>query len=103
MKLILKSILLFTLVSSVYTACDTEGLHDMNINPQAVNQIDLHYLFSAAQLGIASNGSSGDNRYTDWRTNIGLGSTAIQHLATNTGISATGMYYRHNEETSAAP
>ena len=88
---------------SLVTGCDTEELHELNINPQAVSEIDLHYLFSAAQLSMASNGASGDNRYTDWRTNIGLASTAIQHLATTGFISSAGMYYRHNEETAAAP
>ena len=67
-KLILSAALGFFIV----TGCDTEELQDLNINPQAVTEIDLHYLFSAAQLSMASNGASGDNRYTDWRTNIGF-------------------------------
>lgn len=83
--------------------CNTDELQDLNINPQAVNQIDLNYLFSAAELSLASNGASGDNRYTDWRTNIGLASTAIQQLAATGGIAATGNFYRHNEETVSAP
>lgn len=84
-------------------ACDTAELQDLNINPQAVSEIDLHYLFSAAQLSMASNGASGDNRYIDWRTNIGLAAGAIQQLATTGSISAVGTYYTHNEETAAAP
>ena len=104
MKTTYKSIILSTLmIFCVVAGCDTDNLHELNINPQAVNEIDLHFLFSAAQLGIASNGTSGDNRYTDWRTNIGMGSTAIQQLATTEGISNAGMYYQHNEETAAAP
>ncbi|WPP53270.1 SusD/RagB family nutrient-binding outer membrane lipoprotein [Catalinimonas niigatensis] len=83
--------------------CNTDELQDLNINPQAVNQIDLNYLFTSAELSIASQGASGDNRYTDWRTNIGLASTAIQQLAATGGIAAAGNFYRHNEETSAAP
>lgn len=90
---------LFFLVGS----CDTDELHELNVNPQALVQIDLHYLFSEAELSMASNGASGDNRYIDWRTNIGLASTAIQHLATTGSISSAGMYYTHNEETAAAP
>jgi len=85
------------------TGCDTEELHDLNINPQAVTEIDLHYMFTAAELSMASNGASGDNRYIDWRTNIGLAAGAIQQLATTGGISSNGMYYTHNEETAAAP
>ena len=83
--------------------CDTQELQDLNINPQAVDEIDLNYLFTAAELSIASNGGSGDNRYIDWRTNIGLASTAIQQLATPSGISSAGNFYQHNEETSATP
>ena len=100
----INKILLCSLVTVFMVAgCDTEELHDLNINPQAVNEIDLNYLFTAAELGIASNGSTSDNRYIDWRTNIGLASTAIQQLATPGSISAAGNFYRHNEETSAAP
>lgn len=98
-KLILSGVLGFFVV----TSCDTDELHDLNINPQAVSEIDLHYLFSAAELSMASNGASGDNRYIDWRTNIGLAGGAIQQLATTGGISASGMYYTHNEETASAP
>ncbi|MEO5603954.1 MAG: SusD/RagB family nutrient-binding outer membrane lipoprotein [Cyclobacteriaceae bacterium] len=103
MKHILKTTLCSLVVMTFVVSCDTEELHELNINPQAVNQIDLNFLFSAAELGIASNGTSGDNRYTDWRTNIGMASTAIQQLATPGGISATGNFYRDNAETSSAP
>lgn len=98
-KIFLSTLMLITIVSG----CDTDELHELNINPQAVNEIDLNFLFSAAELGIASNGTSGDNRYTDWRTNIGMASTAIQQLATPGGISAVGNFYRDNAETSSAP
>src|SRR5690348_5889471 len=99
MKRTYKSIIFSALmVFCVVASCDTDELHNLNINPQAVGEIDLHFLFSAAELGIASQGTAGDNRYTDWRTNIGLASTAIQQLATTGDISSAGMYYRHNEE-----
>ncbi len=103
MKDILKLIVCSLIVMILVARCDTDELHDLNINPQSVNQINLNFLFSAAELGIASNGTSGDNRYTDWRTNIGMASTAIQQLATTGSISATGNFYRDNAETSAAP
>jgi hypothetical protein len=83
--------------------CDTEELHNLNVNPQAVLQMDLNYLFTAAELGIASNGSSGDNRFTDWRTNIGMASYAIQHLANAGGGIAPGDRYTEDFETSSAP
>ena len=98
-KLILSALAFVLLVPG----CDTDELHDLNINPQAVTEIDMNFLFTMAELGIASNGSSGDNRYTDWRTNIGMASTAMQHLATTGGISAAGNFYTDNAEMSAAP
>jgi hypothetical protein len=73
--------------------CDTDELHEMNINPQAVNQMDLNFLFTAVELSCASNGFSGDNRYTDWRTNIGFASSAIQQLSSNSGILQAGDKY----------
>ncbi|NND34767.1 MAG: SusD/RagB family nutrient-binding outer membrane lipoprotein [Saprospiraceae bacterium] len=84
-------------------SCNTDELQDLNINPQAVSEIDLNYLFSTAELSLASGGGSGDNRYIDWRTNIGLAAGAIQQVTTVGGISSNGNYYTHNEETSAAP
>lgn len=103
MKYIYKLILCLGVATGLVSSCDTEELHELNINPQAVNQIDLNFMFSAAQLSLASNGASGDNRYIDWRTNIGLASTAIQQLATTGGISSVGNFYFDNAETSAAP
>jgi len=66
----------------LFIQCDTNEFHNLNINPQAVNQIDLNFLFSAAELGIASNGSSGNNMAVDGSTNIEFCAHAIQHLAT---------------------
>jgi hypothetical protein len=103
MKYINKIIILALALVVPMAGCDTDELHELNINPQAVTQIDLNFMFTTAQLGIASNGTTGDNRYTDWRTNIGMASTAIQQLATVGSISATGNFYRDNTETSAAP
>ncbi|OJV19658.1 MAG: hypothetical protein BGO21_21585 [Dyadobacter sp. 50-39] len=85
------------------TGCDTQQLHDLNINPQALNQVNLNFIFTSAELGIASNGSTGDNRYIDWRTNIGMCAYAIQHLANAGGGIAPGDKYTVNSETNAAP
>ena len=91
-------------ISSVLVVgCNREKLTDLNINPQAVNSIDVNFLLTSAQLGAASGGSQGDNRYIDWRTNIGLASTAIQQLASTGGISSVGNRYTENAETNAAP
>jgi len=88
---------------TLLTACNKQSLQDLNINPQAKNTINVNFLFTSAQLGAASGGSRGDNRYIDWRTNIGMASTAIQQLAAIGDISNNGDKYFHNPETSAAP
>ena len=85
------------------TGCE-EDLKKLNVNPQAPSTIDMNFLMTSAQLGTASGGSRGDNRYIDWRTNIGMCAHAIQHIA-NTGASiAPGdKYNQDNGETNAAP
>jgi len=103
MKIINRFLLFGLAVSISLTACDTEELHNLNINPQAVNEIDLNFMFTAAQLGSASGGSAGDNRYLDWRTNIGMTSYLIQHLANAGGGIAPGDKYTENFESNNAP
>ena len=99
----LKKYIKYGLAAVLITGCDTKQLHDLNINPQALNEVDLNFIFTSAELGIASNGSSGDNRYIDWRTNIGMCGYAIQQLATANGGIAPGDKYTSNSETNAAP
>jgi hypothetical protein len=76
----------------------------MNINPNAVNQIDVNYFLTAAELSASNNGLR-DDRYTDWRTNIGMCAHAIQQLAsTSTGTISVGDKYLENDvEPSNAP
>jgi hypothetical protein len=104
MKQLNKTLLAGVLTVLLVAGCDTDDLRDLDIPPQAVNQINLNFLFTAAELGAASGGSSGDNRYIDWRTNIGFASYAIQHLANGgTGGIAPGDRYTENFETNNAP
>lgn len=103
MKYMNKIFLAVLLTCILVAGCNTDELKELNINPQAVNQINLNFLFTAAQLGSASGGSAGDNRYIDWRTNIGMFSFAIQHLANAGGGIAPGDKYTDNFETSNAP
>lgn len=101
---------IFRLISSALltvmfvTACDTDALHEMNVNPNAVNQIDVNYFLTAAELSASNNGLR-DDRYTDWRTNIGMCAHAIQQLAsTSTGTISVGDKYLENDvEPSNAP
>ncbi len=101
----LKNLFFFTAIGAALltSSCNKDGLKNLNINPQALNTIDLNFLFTSAQLGAASGGSRGDNRYIDWRTNIGMASMAIQQVANAGGGIAPGDKYTDNPETSSAP
>lgn len=103
MNKITKTILSVVITAVMVAGCDTQELQDLNLNPQAVTKINLNFMFSAAQLGAASGGSAGDNRYIDWRTNIGMCSMAIQQLANAGGGIAPGDKYTENFESSNAP
>ena len=100
LRIIICCIALSTIVA---TGCNKDSLKNLNINPQAANTIDVNFLFTSAQLGAASGGARGDNRYIDWRTNIGIASTTIQHLAAIGDISNTGDKYLENVESNSAP
>jgi len=82
--------------------CDTENLHERNVDPQSVSEMDLNYMFSAAELSIACNGGAGNNRYVNWRSNIGMCAGAIQQITTFGSISENGNYYRHQEDVAAS-
>jgi hypothetical protein len=103
MRNILKYTLSTVIIFFMIAGCDTEELHELNINPQAVNEIDVNYLLASASLSIASGGAEGDNRYIDWRTNLGYGGGLIQQLTTSGSISGNGNYYTENIESNTAP
>ncbi len=65
-----KIILSTLLLAMGIVGCDTEELHDLNTNPQTVDEINVNFLFTSAELGAASAGSSQDNRYIDGRPTI---------------------------------
>ena len=100
-KLIYSSAITTVLISG----CNTNQLKELNVNPQAAPTIDVNFLFTSAQLGSASGSSpvTGDNRYIDWRTNIGVASTTIQQFAADGGISNVGDKYLENVESYTAP
>lgn len=103
MKQFRNRILCGLLTLGLVAGCDTEELHELNVNPQAVNEMDLNFLFTAVELSSASNGFSGDNRYTDWRTNIGFTAAAIQQLANNGGLINAGDKYFENSDAVNPP
>ncbi|AWV99351.1 SusD/RagB family nutrient-binding outer membrane lipoprotein [Arcticibacterium luteifluviistationis] len=100
MKKILISFFSLLLIN---TSCNQDDLEKLNINPQAINEIDMNFLFTSAQLGTASGGDRGDNRYIDWRTNMGMFAHAIQHIANVGGGIAPGDKYSDNAEVNSAP
>ena len=103
MKYLRKLIYCAAFGSVILGGCNKDSLKNLNINPQAAKTIDVNFLFTSAQLGAASGGSRGDNRYIDWRTNIGIASTTIQQLAAITDISNNGDKYLENVESNSAP
>ena len=103
MKYISKLIICTAVLSIFVIGCNTKELQDLNLNPQAINQVNLNFMFSPVQLASAAGGGSGDNRYTDWRTNIGMCAYAIQQLANGgQGGIAPGDTYTDNFETAEA-
>lgn len=87
----------------VVMGCNTNELKELNINPQAANTIDVNFLFSTAQLNAASGGTVGGLRYIDWRTNMGIMSSAIQQMAAVGGITNNGDKYFDYVEGFTAP
>src|SRR5882762_4474112 len=103
MKYLSKLIICTGVITIFVVGCNTKELQDLNLNPQAINQVNLNFMFSPVQLASAAGGGSGDNRYTDWRTNIGMCSYAIQQLANGgQGGIAPGDTYTDNFETAEA-
>jgi hypothetical protein len=104
MKYINKLFLSVLALFAPLAACDTDELQDMNINPQALNEVNMNFFFTAAELSSASGGFSGDNRYIDWRTNIGYTAYFMQHLSTTgLGLNQAGDKYFDNDEAWNAP
>ncbi|WP_341227957.1 SusD/RagB family nutrient-binding outer membrane lipoprotein [uncultured Arcticibacterium sp.] len=100
----MKKIILMIAAAVTLNACDTQELKDLNVNPQAVQELNTNFFFTSALLGNASGGSRGDNRYIDWRTNIGVFGHAIQQIASvNVGGNSSGDKYSDNAEANTAP
>ena len=104
MKYINKIILSILAVVAPLAACDTEELTDLNKNPQALNEVNLNFIFTAVELSSATNGFSGDNWYLNGRTNLGYTAYFMQQLATTgVGLNNAGDKYYDNTEAWEAP
>ncbi|MBX3253017.1 MAG: SusD/RagB family nutrient-binding outer membrane lipoprotein [Chitinophagaceae bacterium] len=88
----------------VIAGCNTKELQDLNNNPQAQPTINLNFLFTNAQLSAASGGIEDHARQFNWKTNVGLCSYAIQHLAYLAGPGiGPGDKYTEDFEASFVP
>lgn len=77
------------------SACDNDALLDLNVNPNASNEIDLSFVLAEGQLRVAG------TRYEMWRTNLIYSSTMIQHNASLAGY-WSGDKYLYNAGYSAS-
>ena len=104
MKYLNKIVLSAAALMLPFAACDTETLQDYNLNPQALNEVNMNFVFNGVLLDAATNGMAGDNWYLNWRTNAGYCSYFIQHMST-TGLALNdaGDKYFDNEEGWTAP
>ncbi len=94
MKNIFLSAVLAALVL-VGPACSNEDLLDLNVNPNASNEIDLSFLLASGIMEMAG------SRYESWRGNLIYSSTMIQHNAALAGY-WSGDKYLYNAGYSAA-
>ena len=74
MKILNKIILALIIVIAPISACDTDELVELNVNPNASSVIDWRFNMALAQL------ESCENRYVNWRANIIYSGMLVQHL-----------------------
>ena len=77
------------------SSCNTDELTELNLNPNAANDMEPSYLFAHSQLRI-----SGD-RYESWRGVLIYSSTMIQHMAA-LATYWSGDKYLYNPQYSGA-
>ena len=88
MKNIYITILAFTFA---LTSCEfDEGFEDMNVNPNAANQVAVANKFAKTMLDTSG------GRYENWRNSLIYNSTLIQHYSTTAGYWAGDKYFRYD-------
>lgn len=75
MKIYNKILIVLILGLIPVSACDTDALVELNVNPNASTSIDWRFNMALAQL------ESCENRYVNWRANIIYSANLIQHQA----------------------
>ncbi|EKB48544.1 SusD/RagB family nutrient-binding outer membrane lipoprotein [Cecembia lonarensis] len=81
-------------VTLTFSSCDEQALFDMNIDPNAVTDMDMQYLFSLATLRIAG-------EYENTRANMLYAATMIQHTSSLAGYFSGDKYF-YNAQYSGA-
>ncbi len=76
------------------TSCDEESLLDLNVNDNAVENIDMRYLLSLGTLRIGG-------EYENTRANMLYAATMIQHTASTAGYFSGDKYF-YNAQYSGA-
>jgi len=79
MKFIHKLSFIWMLVLIPIMSCNTDELQELNIDPNAANEVDWRFLFTSGQVQAA------ENRQINGRVNISLCAQLIQHCATTIG------------------
>ncbi|MDW3194974.1 MAG: SusD/RagB family nutrient-binding outer membrane lipoprotein [Cytophagales bacterium] len=88
-------IAVFAVLMLSISACDNDALLDLNVNPNASNDIDLSFVLAEGQLRMSG------TRYEMWRLNLIYSSTMIQHNASLAGY-WSGDKYLYNAGYSAS-
>jgi hypothetical protein len=94
MKSIYKITGLLLAVILSFTSCNEQELLDLNIDKNAVTDIDMQYLFSLATLRIAG-------EYENTRANMLYAATSIQHTSSLAGYFSGDKYF-YNAQYSGA-
>jgi hypothetical protein len=77
-----------------FSSCDEQALLDLNVDPNAVTDMDMRYLFSLATLRIGG-------EYENTRANMLYSATMIQHTASLAGYFSGDKYF-YNAQYSGA-
>jgi hypothetical protein len=81
-------------LTMTFTSCNEQELLDLNVDPNAVTDMDMQYLFSLGTLRIGG-------EYENTRANMLYAATMIQHTASTAGYFSGDKYF-YNAQYSGA-
>ena len=86
-----KILITFLSFAFVLTSCEfDEGFEEMNVNPNAANQVAVANKFAKTILDTSG------GRYENWRNSLIYNSTLIQHYSTTASYWAGDKYFRYD-------